>query len=144
MKSKIKISSDVIGLDLGAQRTGVARINAIARIADPLSPLATTDDNFLEQIQDICVKYQACALVTGLPRGLDGQETQQTIWARELSSKIEHAIDVPVFSIDEAGTSKQAAEIRQPGQSLDSVAAGILLEDFIAEVSRGKIDNVTL
>ena len=35
MKSKIKLVSDILGLDLGLKRTGVARINLIAKIAEP-------------------------------------------------------------------------------------------------------------
>lgn len=144
MKSKIKLTGDILGLDLGEQRTGVARMNVVARIPEPLAILSTVNENFIESISELVARYNADALVVGLPRGLDGQETKQTLWAREMTNKIQDLITVPVFSIDEAGTTKQARELNKNEKYVDSIVAGILLEDFLAEVARGNIENVTI
>lgn len=144
MKSKIKLESDILGLDLGLKRTGVARINLIAKIAEPLQPILMDSMNLVSEVQQLIAKHNACAVVVGLPRGLDGQETEQTSWAMRITSELEDALEEPVFSIDEALTTKVAEDRANAGESVDSVAAGILLEDFVGEVLAGRIENVSI
>jgi putative Holliday junction resolvase len=143
MKSKIKLSSDILGLDLGLKRTGVARINLIAKIAEPLQPILMDGTDLVSEVQGLIAKHNACGVVVGLPRGLEGQETEQTAWALKITSELEKALEEPVFSIDEALTTKFAEDRAKTGESVDSVAAGILLEDFVGEVLAGRIENVT-
>lgn len=140
----IKLSGDIIGLDLGMSRTGVARLNTIARIAEPLDVIEMTEDTFVEDVVKIIDKYGAYCVVVGLPRGLNGQDTEQTKWARNKTRQLKEKLKVPTYSIDEAGTTKQAEQIIKPGQNVDSVAAGILLEDFVNEVLEGRIQNVSI
>ena len=144
MKSKIKLDSDILGLDLGLKRTGVARINLIAKIAEPLSAIQMDNTDLVSKVQELITEHNACAVVVGLPRGLDGQETEQTAWAIKITSELENALKEPVFSIDEALTTKFAEDRANLGESIDSVAAGILLEDFVGEVLAGRIENVSI
>jgi putative Holliday junction resolvase len=144
MKSKIKLSSDILGLDLGLKRTGVARINLIAKIAEPLQPIQMDSTNLISEVQKLIAEHNACAVVVGLPRGLNGQETEQTAWAMKITAELEDALEEPVFSIDEALTTKFAEDRANTGESVDSVAAGILLEDFVGEVLAGRIENVSI
>jgi putative Holliday junction resolvase len=144
MSSNNKLSGDLIGLDLGMVRTGVARINTVARIAEPLDIISMDVSNLASEVTRFVNKYSACAVVCGLPRGLDGQETDQTRWAAEQITELQKALNVAVYAIDEAGTTKQAEIKASKNQSVDSVAAGILLEDFLDEVARGKIVNASI
>ena len=130
------IQNDVIALDLGKKRTGVARIHPKARIAESLDYIEMTD-LFVQHVQDVVDAHKADAVVIGMPRGLDGQTTDQTRWADQMLSDLKNALSVPVFAIDEAGTTKAAEARMSRGESIDSVAAGIIAEDFIAEVAKG-------
>ena len=141
--SRIKLHGDIVGLDLGASRTGVARLNTVARIAEPLEVIDMKSNDLEIQVAEVVNKSGACAIVAGLPRGLDGQVTDQTKWAEKVVEKLQNSLNVPVFTIDEAGTTKKAESIIQPNQSIDSVAAGVLLEDFAGEVLAGRIENVS-
>lgn len=141
MKSKIKLEGDIIGLDLGMARTGAARMNTYAQISEPLDPIDMRGD-LIRSVEGMCTQLSACALVIGIPRGLDGQDTQQTVWAKEQVAAITAAVGLPVFEIDEAGTTKEAEKIARKNDSVDSVAACILLEDFRNEVISGRIENV--
>lgn len=141
MRSKIKLSGDLIGLDLGKSRSGVARINVQARLSEPLDEI-TMDDRFFELVQEVVQKYDACCIVAGLPRGLDGQHTEQTQWAQNMVEELRDKSKVSVFAVDEAGTTKAAEQRSLPGQSVDSVAACIIVEDFLNEVTRGNIEGV--
>ena len=138
---KINLSGDLIGLDLGKSRTGVARINVHARIAEPLDEIAMSGQ-FVDQVACIVKDYEAACIVAGVPRGLNGQETEQTKWALEMIAQLQDVLSVPVFSVDEAGTTKAAEERVRPGQSVDSVAASIIVEDFLTEVMRGNVEDV--
>ncbi len=122
-----------IGLDVGEKRIGVARIHDIVRIAEPLAHINVTEIDVTESIKKLIIDYAVDGIVVGLPRGLDGQETAQTEYSRKFAETLDADINVPVYLIDEAGTSKLADE-RIGKNSLisrDSMAAAILLEDFI-------------
>jgi putative holliday junction resolvase len=123
-----------IGLDLGERRIGVARLNTMVGMAEPLSLIETASQDVLKEIDSIVLEYSANGIVVGLPRGLDGQETSQTAYCREFAANLKNSLHIPVYLIDEAGTSKAADERMGKGSnfSRDSVAAAILLEDFNA------------
>lgn len=129
----INNTDDIIGIDYGAKRIGVARISPVAKIGQPLFVIDATD-KALEQIQSIVTEYGAQACVVGLPRGLDGQETDQTKQCREFTNTLKQHVTVPVYMIDEAGSSKAAQQrIIDTGTkaALDAVAAAIFVEDFV-------------
>jgi len=137
-----KLTGDIIGLDLGKARTGVARLNTIARIAEPMNEIAMSD-KFLVDVQKVVSESKASGLVVGIPRSLDGKSTDQTIWAENVYESLKNSLEIPVFNTDEAMTTKKAEERAHPGQSIDSVAAGIILEDFANEVLEGRVENVS-
>jgi putative Holliday junction resolvase len=123
-----------IGLDVGERRIGVARVNTIAKIAEPLDLINTSDNDLIIQLTGLVDDNQADGIVVGLPRGLDGQETDQTQYCRNFANKLSGQLKSAIYLIDEAGTSR-AADERMNGStkySRDSVAAAILLEDFVS------------
>jgi putative Holliday junction resolvase len=122
-----------IGLDVGERRIGVARVHSAVKIAEPLDHIDTQSQDVFATISHVIQEYQAEGVVVGLPRGLDGQETEQTQYCRDFADKLAKHASVPVYLIDEAGTSKLADDrmTKNSNQSRDSVAASILLEDFV-------------
>lgn len=138
------INGEILGLDLGKKRTGVARMHTNARISEALDAIDMANASLSEVVTELIATHDAVAVVVGMPRGLDGQETEQTDWVREQLEQLKSTISVPVFDIDEAGTTKAAEKRARNNESVDSVAAGILLEDFVNEVERGNISDVTL
>jgi len=138
------LSGDIISLDLGKSRTGVARISTFAGIAEPLSLIQMTTDDLYSRVEKLVKEHSAVAVCVGLPRGLDGQDTEQTLWSSAIFQQLQSELDVPMFQIDEAGTSKRAEEIRRPDQSIDSVAAGIIAEDFLREIQLGRVADVSV
>jgi len=142
---KINLDGDLLGLDFGDSRTGVARIHPVARISEPLSPIVLKGDVILvEEVAELIRRYNPSALVIGLPRGLDGQETEQTKKVEKFAKQMEDIkTGVPLYLVDEAGTTKEAELRVKKGESVDSVAACIILETFVSEVERGRIADVT-
>ncbi len=130
----INKTDDILGIDYGAKRIGIARISPVARIAEPLTTIDATDSTVYDQIQDIMQQYSTQACVVGLPRGLDGQDTEQTVICRQFASKLQENLGVSVYLIDEAGSSQEARQrIHDTGDQtgIDAVAAAVFVEDFI-------------
>lgn len=131
-----------IGLDVGERRIGVARINDMVGIAEPLDVIDATESEVIDNIRSTVSIHQADAIVVGLPRGLDGQETEQTVYCREFALDLKNKMQIPVYMIDEAGTSLAADDIiakTKNNFSRDSVAAAIMLEDFVTHKNKEEV-----
>lgn len=126
---------EFIGIDVGEKRIGLARVNAQVGIAQPLSVLdASQDETVYAQIRAVAEEHHAIGYVVGLPRGLDGQETQQTLVCRKFAAGLAvYVAPQKVYLVDEAGSSKEADLRLQRGSGgeRDSVAAAVVLEDFV-------------
>lgn len=128
----------VMALDVGAQRIGVAVANSIARIASPLVTIQH-DTTVVDRIMHLLASESATALVIGLPRGLDGQETSQTQSVRDFVAELQKKLDIPLFFQDEALTSRKAEdELQSRGKpyqkgDIDALAATYILEDYLQE-----------
>lgn len=124
-----------LALDVGAARIGVALANDVARIASPL-PVLANDESFCSKLRDLTSEHHISQIVVGWPRGLDGQETEQTRYVENFISKLD-LCGVPVVRQDEALTSVQAeAELKKSGKNftkgdIDSLSAVYILEDFL-------------
>lgn len=127
----------ILALDVGAARIGLAMASRIARLASPYGVVAN-DAQLLDQLQNICKKENVRQLVIGLPRGLDGQDTAQTMTVRALGATFGKVLNLPVAWQDEALTSVQAeAELHKRGKQyqkgdIDALAAVYILEDYLA------------
>lgn len=131
--------STILALDVGAKRIGVAVSDTLTRLPHPLKTLDASGDGILEEIRQLVSDQNAMALVVGLPRGLDGQETGQTKAVREFAEKLKPVLDVSMHWQDEAVTSRQAEEeLRNRGKpfakgDIDALSATYILEDFLRD-----------
>jgi putative Holliday junction resolvase len=134
------MSSTIIALDIGGRRIGVARAHTSVNIASPLTTLLN-DDQIIPNLQRLIAEHDVSAIVVGLPRGLQGQHTEQTHTVEAFVLAIKQSIELPIYWQDEAVTSKQAeAELqarRKPYTKgdIDALAATYILEDFLREGS---------
>lgn len=125
---------EVIGLDVGQARTGVARASIVARLAEPLTSVAT--DELLKYLVDLAAKQPMDAVVVGLPRNLQGQDTQQTQWVRQWVDQTKEQLNATFFWQDEALTSEQARKLqasnfKHQAEDEHALAAAIILQDFL-------------
>lgn len=128
----------IVALDIGAKRIGVATANVVARLAAPLTTLQVNDD-IMDQIDKLLAQQTASALVLGLPRGMQGQETAQTKAVEEFAEQLKRHISVPLYWQDEAVTSRLSEDTLKASQkmytkeSIDALAATYILEDYLSE-----------
>lgn len=127
----------VLALDVGSKRVGLAVASMEARLPRPLTTLLR-GENFFKELKEVIRQEAVTDLIVGLPRGLDGQSTEQTAEIERFSAQLQAEIDLPVHFQDEAVTSKQAEdELQSRGKTyeksdIDALAATYILEDWLA------------
>lgn len=124
---------EILALDVGAARVGIARGSQAARLAQPLKTVQTA--GAMQELQKLIAQNKVEAIVVGLPRDLSAHETDQTRWVRNWVKEAKAKIDLPFYWQDEALTSKEAAgknrRSKIKNQGLDALAAAIILQDFL-------------
>lgn len=125
--------TNALGLDIGDKRIGVARINSIARLPEPLVTLSN-DGSFLVKLKRIIDEESIDLIVVGLPRNMDGQETAQSKTTKDfVAAVLKPNVKVPIIFQDETLSSVEAqnfpvATIKSKG--LDAIAAAEILRYF--------------
>jgi putative Holliday junction resolvase len=73
------------------------------------------------------------AVVVGLPRNLDGEETDQTAWLRQWVDGAKKATGLTFYAQDEALTTVEAEKKMANSKSadIDALAASVILQDFL-------------
>jgi putative Holliday junction resolvase len=124
---------EYLALDVGLKRTGIARASNIARIAQPLLTVNTTQ--LIKTLKQLTEENETEAIVVGLPRSLSGVDTKQTSWVRDFVKYAKAKIDKPFYWQDEALTTRIAQARKETGSKkihdIDSLAAAIILQDFL-------------
>lgn len=127
--------NNILALDVGGARIGVAVASSIARIAHPLATLSVSPST-IDDLRQIVKDEQIDILVVGLPRNLSGEQTGQTTAVQHFARQLEE-LDLPINFQDEAVTSAKAeAELVSRGKpyskgDIDALAATYILEDFL-------------
>lgn len=126
--------TNLLSLDVGTKRIGVAVADTIVPIALPFSTIevdGTEVDRIIELIKERNIK----TLVVGYPRNQSGEATAQTGFAEAFADKLKDAATI-VFQ-DESLTSVIAEDrLKADGKpygkgDIDAMAAAIILQDYL-------------
>ena len=132
----------VLGFDYGEQRIGVATGQTITSSATPLTTL-----NAIQQkpdwvaIEKLIQQWRPDALIVGIPRHLDGSDSEMTKKAERFSRQLEGRFRLPVYTINEALSSfeaeqqlKQTKKIAKHNkQEIDKMAAAIIVQSWLEQ-----------
>ena len=128
--------SNIVALDVGTKRIGVAVADDSIGIAVPYDTIAV-DGNEVNEIRELLASQHATTLVVGYPRNQSGEPTAQTAQVESFVSQFYH--DIKIEFQDESLTSV-LAEQRLNSQSrsyskaeIDSEAATIILQDYLEQ-----------
>ncbi len=127
---------NILSLDVGSVRIGVARVNMVAKLPQVLPTLAN-NEQFAQNLTEIIAEYEIDHILVGLPRNMEGAETAQTAYVRQFCQDVIGPLGVPYEYIDETLTSVVATqELESKGAEIqkgdvDGQAAAILLNDYI-------------
>ena len=130
----------VIGLDVGEKRIGVAIGDTDTKIARPSNPIRN-DETIVPNIEKLISECETTTIIVGLPRNMDGSETDQSKYIRKFADDISEKINVQIIFQDESLTSviaeqnlrmrKDFSELMLRDGTLDSAAAALILSDYL-------------
>lgn len=129
--------NNIIALDVGEKRIGVARAHADIGFASPLTTLAN-DSEVWAKLETILLENQVSVVVVGLPRNLRGEDTAQTVYCRTFADQVENRFGLSIVMQDEALTSQKAeTELKNRKKNfqksdVDALAATFILEDYLS------------
>lgn len=127
---------NMLALDVGERRVGVATANSVARLSRPLKTILQTD-HILDDINQIIEDEKINLIVIGLPRNLSGVDTAQTNYVKGFSAKLQKFVDIPIYFEDETFSSVRAKSTLDKAKKtyskgdIDRLAACYILDDFI-------------
>ncbi len=131
------MSQSILAIDYGDKRVGVARAGTIARLPEPLTTLEN-NPKLLDAIQQLIDEEEVSVVVVGLPRSLEGADTDQTRKTRDFIEQL-RGLAVEVVEQDEAVTSENAlSELHQSKRDfdkseVDQLAAVYILQDYLTD-----------
>jgi putative Holliday junction resolvase len=139
----------VLGVDFGQRRIGLALSDASATLASPWKTVAAGSSPrdsarqlaaTLDELQSSSDESERVGLVVvGIPKRLNGTDTDQTKPARDFAEALHHASGLTVAQQDERLTSHEADQLlavrerdwRRRKAKLDSAAAAVILQDYL-------------
>ncbi len=131
----------VLGLDVGSARIGVAVGSRQARMPRPVS-IIPHSEGIMDELKELVVQEDVDLIVVGLPRNMDGLETQQSNEIRKFTKKLQNITGIETTFADESLSSVRA-EVSEHGyrstsadKHLDDIAACLILEEFFNENRR--------
>lgn len=135
----------VIGIDVGAKRTGIAVTDPGRIIASALDTVPTGEA--IDHLKKYVAKEAVDGFIVGLPAGLDGSATDATPGALRFIGELKKAFPQQwVETVDERFTSRMAQQTllssgkgrmaRRDKGSLDRISATIILQGWLEQRSR--------
>ena len=136
----------VVAFDVGERRIGVAVSDATLTLARPETVLRPTSlaSDALQLAVDEITRLESeeggvTTIVVGLPRRLDGSDTQLTARVRAFARELGRITRLPIVLQDERLTSREAEsrlaltekDWRVRKRRLDAAAAAIVLQDYL-------------
>lgn len=130
----------IISVDLGLARTGLAYCDKSELLASPLCVIEERELEVLAQkIAQKAQEVRAELIVVGLPKNMDGSESESAIRARDFADTLHSLTGLECIMQDERGTTLTATGYlnttntrgKKRKKVIDSVAATIILEDYL-------------
>ena len=135
---------NVLGIDHGDKRMGIAGGDALGMMAHPLEMiLAKPFDVFLKRLEEILTEREVEQIVVGMPRNMDGSFGPQAVKVQGFVELLKKSVIVPVRTWDERLTSVAAERApREAGinakdakAKVDASAAAVMLQGYLDSLS---------
>lgn len=134
----------ILALDYGQRRIGVAVSDALHMMAHGRETLLFKSKRELfEHLRRLIQEEQIGLIVVGLPRHMNGEDSDMTKIVQAFIHELEGQTQLPVVAWDERWSSKQAARTlaesgarRQRKEIIDQLAAVLILQSYLDRVKR--------
>lgn len=130
-------TKQLLGLDVGAARIGVALADSGVRIAIP-NGVVDVDGREIEELARLVIDNKINTIIIGYPRNQSGEATAQTAAVEAFADKLRD-FDADIVFQDESLTSVMAENrLKSRGSGydkadIDSEAAAIILQDYMEQ-----------
>lgn len=130
-------TKQLLGLDVGAARIGVALADSGVRIAIP-NGVVNVDGREIEELARLVIDNKINTIIIGYPRNQSGEATAQTVAVETFADKLRD-FDADIVFQDESLTSVMAENrLKSRGSGydkadIDSEAAAIILQDYMEQ-----------
>lgn len=131
------MAKNLLGLDVGEKRIGVALADTDVRIAIAYDTIEV-DGNEVVNILTLVERESVSTIVIGYPRNQSGEATAQTEFVQAFADKLVDS-DADIVFQDESLTSVMAEDrlksYKKPYSKgdIDAQAAAIILQDYLEE-----------
>ena len=133
-----------LGLDVGDRWVGLAAGDTAGGLTSPLRTLRRTSRRAdIEAIRRAAEAEEAAAVVVGLPRNMDGSlgaQAQRTLGFAEALRQEGLSVELCDERLSSVAAEEYVTLIRgrrpRPGERIDHVAAALILQDYLDELSR--------
>ena len=137
----------IIGLDIGEERTGIARSDALQMLAFPHSVVhARTEDEMARDVAAAIRELAPVHVVAGLPLNQNGEPGPQAGRVLSMLERLRALVNVEITTQDErfstAEALRVAREMNARGKArkgkVDQVAAALILQTFLDRRAAGR------
>lgn len=137
--------AQVIAIDFGTGRIGLAVGHVLTGSASPLPPLKARDGiPDWTELDKVVAEWQPDAIVVGIPVNMDGTISEMARRARKFANRLHERCKVPCFLADERLSTAEAKSIHfERGgsadfrkESVDGIAAQLILESWFSSDQR--------
>ena len=121
-----------LGIDPGKRYIGLAMADDQVKIAMPYQILDINNDQFwLKELVKIVNQEKIQKIIIGYPIGMSGKPTEQTKITEQFIKSLKEVLDIPLIRFDERLSSKMADKLLSGQKQNHSVAASIILQDYL-------------
>jgi putative Holliday junction resolvase len=122
-----------LSVDFGEKRIGLATSDASGLIATPRRTLfRKSDECAIDEIVRFLREEEAGEIVIGIPHHADGRENAFAARVRSFSKKLEKAAGVPIRTVNEHLTTREAQGRPLGASGTDAAAAAVILEEYLS------------
>jgi len=122
----------ILGVDLGARRTGLALSDPLGVTCSPLSVINERDESrVLATVVEVAKENGVDEIVVGMPRPLKGGTNLQLEISERFAESLKSLSGFKVSRWDERFTTKLAELGRPAGPAKDSIAACYMLQGYL-------------
>lgn len=126
--------SKILGVDYGEKRIGLAISDESETFARELTILSPKE--FWNSINKIIAENEISGIVVGWPLNMSGESTEKTKEVESFKIKVETETGLRVELTDERLSSQMAQSISGSKINLDSLAAQILLQNYLDKIKK--------
>lgn len=126
-----------LGIDYGSKRIGVAISDDQGTIAFPKATILNRGTRpVLVELRFLIEKEHIEHIVIGLPKALDGTETEQTKIVRLFADAVGDDISLPVSFENEMLTSRLVEREGVAKDHVDEASAALILQSYLDRINR--------